>query len=276
MKRLNGKIAIITGAARGIGAATAKRFIEEGAKVILTDILPEVTATALALGDSALGRLHDVTNEHQWVEIVNEVIERHGRIDVLINNAGILLFKDLVSTTADDLRNILEVNVVGVFNGMHTVAPHMIRQHSGSIVNTSSADGIHGANSLVAYCGSKFAVRGMTKVAALELGPYGVRVNSVHPGGINTPMVNPQKATSSQLDLGFKQFAAQRIGRTDEVANCFVFLGSDESTYCMGSELAVDGGITAGHYYFGLPGSPPRVLPPRLDELEAVFVPDIN
>ncbi|NDF86593.1 MAG: SDR family oxidoreductase, partial [Gammaproteobacteria bacterium] len=126
----------------------------------------------------------------------------------------------------------------------------MIRQHSGSIINNSSADGLHGANALSAYVASKFAVRGMTKVAALELGPHGVRVNSVHPGGINTPMANPQNLPSAQLDFAFKQFAAQRVGRPEEAAECFVFLASDESSYCMGSELAVDGGLTAGHYYF--------------------------
>ncbi|NBP07890.1 MAG: SDR family oxidoreductase, partial [Gammaproteobacteria bacterium] len=132
--------------------------------------------------------------------------------------------------------------------GMRAVAPHMIRQHSGSIINNSSADGLHGANALSAYVASKFAVRGMTKVAALELGPHGVRVNSVHPGGINTPMANPQNLPSAQLDFAFKQFAAQRVGRPEEAAECFVFLASDESSYCMGSELAVDGGLTAGHY----------------------------
>jgi len=169
----------------------------------------------------------------------------------------------LLSTSAADLRRILDVNVVGTFNGMRAVAPHMIRQRAGSIINNSSADGLHGANALSAYVGSKFAVRGMTKVAALELGPHGVRVNSVHPGGINTPMANPQGLPTAQLDFAFKQFAAQRVGRPEEAAECFVFLASDESSYCMGSELAVDGGLTAGHYYFGLPGSPPGVSAPR-------------
>ncbi len=263
MGRLEGKIAIVTGAARGMGAAIAKRFVEEGAFVALTDILPEVDATAAALGPRAVAFRHDVADEARWQEIADALVAKHGRIDVLVNNAGILMFKDLVSTSAADLRRILDINVVGTFNGMRAVAPQMMRQCKGSIINNSSADGLTGANSVIAYVSSKFAVRGMTKVAALELGPHGVRVNSVHPGGINTPMANPTGAPAAKFDIAFKQFAAQRAGRPEEAADCFVFLASDESSYCMGSELAVDGGLTAGHYYFGLPGSPPGVAPPR-------------
>ncbi|HVN41818.1 MAG TPA: SDR family oxidoreductase, partial [Steroidobacteraceae bacterium] len=177
-------------------------------------------------------------------------------------NAGILMFKDVCSTTAADFRKVLEINAVGAFLGLRTVAPHMIKQRSGSIVNNSSCDGISPANSLVAYASSKFAVRGMTKVAAIELGPYGVRVNSVHPGGINTAMVNPMGAPAEALNTNMGWFAAQRVGEPIEAANCFVFLASDESSYCMGTELVVDGGMIAGHYYFGLPGSPPGMLPP--------------
>ncbi len=263
MGRLTDKVAIVTGAARGMGAAIARRFIEEGAVVTLTDVIPEVAETAAQLGERARAVVHDVADEAGWTALVDELMAQHGRIDVLVNNAGILMFRDLLSTTATDLRRILEVNVVGTFNGMRAVAPHMIRQGRGSIINNSSADGLQGANALTAYVGSKFAVRGMTKVAALELGPYGVRVNSVHPGGIDTPMANPQGVPAAQFDVAFKPYAAQRAGRPAEAAECFVFLASDESSYCMGSELAVDGGLTAGHYYYGLPGSPPGVTPPR-------------
>lgn len=262
MTRLAGKVAIVTGAARGMGAAIARRFVEEGATVALTDVLPDVEATARSLGPAASAYVHDVTDEARWAEIVADVIARHGRIDVLVNNAGILLFKDLVTTTAADLRRVLEVNAVGTFIGMRTVAPHMIRRGSGSIINNSSCDGISPANSLTAYASSKFAVRGMTKVAALELGPHGVRVNSVHPGNIDTPMVNPQGASAEQLNQGLAWFPAQRVGAAVEAANCFVFLASDESSFCMGAELVVDGGLISGHYYFGLPGAPEGVLPP--------------
>ncbi len=263
MQRLHNKITLVTGAARGMGAAIAERFVAEGATVILTDILDEVHATAAALGSAAESHILDVSDEAAWQQLVDVLIAKHQRIDVLVNNAGILMFRDLLNTSAEDLRRILEVNVVGTFNGMRTVAPHMIRQRGGSIINNSSADGLQGANALCAYVGSKFAVRGMTKVAALELAPHGIRVNSVHPGGINTPMANPQNLPTAQLDMAFKQFPAQRVGHAVEAAECFVFLASDASSYCMGSELAVDGGLTAGHYYFGLPGSPPGVTPPR-------------
>jgi NAD(P)-dependent dehydrogenase (short-subunit alcohol dehydrogenase family) len=184
---------------------------EEGAQVVLTDVLPEVTGTAAALGERATARIHDVADEAAWSALVDEIIARHGRIDVLVDDAGILMFKELLSTSAADLRRILEVNVVGTFNGMRAVAPHMVRQRSGSIINNPSADGLHGANSLTAYVGSKFAVRGMTKVAALELGPHGVRVNSVHPGGIDAPMANPQGLPASQL--GFRVQAIRRAAR---------------------------------------------------------------
>ncbi|MGD9598415.1 MAG: SDR family NAD(P)-dependent oxidoreductase [Steroidobacteraceae bacterium] len=262
MARLAGKIAIVTGAARGMGAAIARRFAEEGATVSLTDVLPEVEATARAIGPTATAFIHDVTDEARWQQIVADIVARHGRIDVLVNNAGILMFKDVLSTSVAELRRVLDVNAVGTFIGMRTVAPHMIRQRKGSIVNNSSCDGISPANSLVAYASSKFAVRGMTKVAALELGPHGVRVNSVHPGGINTAMVNPQQAPADALNRGMTWFPAQRVGDPVEAAHCFVFLASDESGYCMGAELAVDGGLVAGHYYFGLPGAPQGVLPP--------------
>jgi len=145
---------------------------------------------------------------------------------------------------------------------MRAVATQMIKQRSGSIVNNCSCDGISPANSLIAYASSKFAVRGMTKVAAIELGPYGVRVNSVHPGGINTPMVNPAGIPLDRLSRTFVANAALRVGNSVEAANCFVFFASDESSFCMGSELTVDGGLIAGHYYYGLPGSPPGIVPP--------------
>ena len=262
MARLAGKVTIVTGAARGMGAAIARRFAEEGATVALTDLLPDVDATAAAIGPAATAYRHDVTDEARWQEVVADVVAKHGRIDVLVNNAGILMFKDVLSTTADDLRRVLEVNTIGAFVGIRSVAPHMIRQRRGSIVNNSSCDGIAGANSLIAYASSKFAVRGMTKVAALELGPHGVRVNSVHPGGINTPMVNPLGAPTEALNQGMGWYPAQRVGDPVEAANCFVFLASDESSFCIGTELTVDGGLIAGHYYYGLPGAPEDVVPP--------------
>ena len=263
--RLAGKVAIVTGAARGMGAVIARRFVEEGAFVALTDVLPEVMDTAAALGPQAIGYLHDVASEKRWLEITQDLLVLHGHIDVLANNAGVLLFKDLLSTTEEDMRRVFDVNVIGTFLGMRIVGEQMVLQKSGSIINNSSCDGLQGANALCAYVGSKFAVRGMSKVGALELGPLGVRVNSVHPGGINTPMVNPQNLTTEQLNQGFRQFPAGRVGQSLEVANCFLFLASDESSYCMGAEITVDGGLTAGHYYWGLPGTPAGMHGPAPD-----------
>jgi len=261
--RLAGKVAIVTGAARGMGAAIAQRFIEEGAIVALTDVLPEVQATAASLGPRATAYLHDVSDEARWRELEADLTAKHGGVDVLVNNAGVLMFKDLLSTSAADLRKLLDVNVVGTFLGMQVVGAGMVARKRGSIVNNSSADGFEGANSLCAYVATKFAVRGMTKVAALEFGPHGVRVNSVHPGGINTPMANPQNVPVEYLNQAFRQYAAGRVGSPTEAANCFVFLASDESSYCMGAELAVDGGLTAGHYYWGFPGAPEGMQGPR-------------
>ena len=146
--------------------------------------------------------------------------------------------------------------MLGTFLGMKIIGKEMVSSKSGSIINICSSSGIEGSNGLLAYTGSKFAIRGMSKVAALELGPLGVRVNSVYPAGMNTIMGNPLSLPKEEVDLGFKQFPAQRIGNPEEVANAVVFLASDESSYCMGTELSVDGGMTSGRYYFNAPGAP--------------------
>jgi 3alpha(or 20beta)-hydroxysteroid dehydrogenase len=221
-----------------------------------------VHETAAAISAGARGYVHDVSEESRWQEIVGAVVAEHGHIDVLVNNAGVLLFKTLVDTTVAEFRKVQDVNCLGSFIGMRTVAPHMIARRAGSIVNISSVDGLQGANGLTAYAASKFAVRGMTKVAALELGPLGVRVNSIHPGGINTAMGNRGNQPLAAVNKGYRQFPAQRIGDPLEVANACVYFASDESSYCMGAELTVDGGLSAGHYYWGAPGSPAGMLPP--------------
>ena len=257
MTRLKDKVAIVTGAARGIGAAIAEKFYDEGAKVVLTDILEkEVNEKAKSLSNNLLSFKHDVSKEEEWINIIDSVTREYGKVDVLVNNAGRLLFQTLLETTEKEFRKVHEVNVLGVFLGMRTVARVMIKSNSGSIVNISSSSGIEGSNGLLAYTGSKFAIRGMSKVAALELGPLGVRVNSVFPAGMNTIMGNPGNLPKEEADKAFKQFPAQRIGNPEEVANAVVFLSSDESSYCMGTELLVDGGMTSGRYYFNAPGAP--------------------
>ncbi|MNE60642.1 3-alpha-(or 20-beta)-hydroxysteroid dehydrogenase [compost metagenome] len=179
-----------------------------------------------------------------------------GRIDVLVNNAAVLVFGSLEQLSKAEFERALSINLTGTFLGIHSVAPIMREQHAGSIVNISSVDGLRGVNALAAYVSSKWGVRGLTKVAALELGPHGVRVNSVHPGGVDTQMSNPTGVSRDNLDSQYRQVPLQRIGAPEEIARATLFLASDDASYCNGSELSVDGGAAAGFYYEGLPGSP--------------------
>lgn len=257
MQRLANKIAIITGGARGMGAQTCRLFVEEGATVVIADLLEtEGQTLALELGDAASFRRLDVSSEEDWQKLVNETVERFGRIDVLVNNAAVLVFGAIEQLSKADFERALSINLTGTFLGIHTVAPFMRERRCGSIVNISSVDGLRGVNALAAYVSSKWGVRGLTKVAALELGPHGVRVNSVHPGGVDTQMSNPTGASREELAGQYRQVPLQRIGAPEEIARATLFLASDDASYCNGSELSVDGGAAAGSYYEGLPGSP--------------------
>jgi 3alpha(or 20beta)-hydroxysteroid dehydrogenase len=245
--RLGGKVALVTGAARGIGAAIAHRFAAEGANLLLTDA-DEAGARQVAtdIGNGAGAHPHDVTREAEWEAVAAWALQIHGRIDVLVNNAGVFLAATLEETTLEDFRRVQEVNQVGVFLGMRTVAPGMAERGSGSIVNLSSVAGLMGSPYLVAYAASKWAVRGMTKVAAKELAASGVRVNSLHPGQIDTDMHTRQRERTPELiDRLVAAIPARRIGDAQEVADAALFLASDESRYVTGSELVVDGGVTA-------------------------------
>ena len=255
--RLAGKTAIVTGGARAMGAETAKLFAQEGAQVVIADVLEEEgRALAASIGAAAIFQKLDVSNEQSWAQTADAAMKTFGKVDVLINNAGILIFKALLDTSLEEYQRILNVNLVGCFLGMRTIAPLMIAQGKGAIVNISSIDGMKGANSLAAYASSKWGVRGITKVAALEFGHKGVRVNSVHPGGINTPMGNPRAVPEEQVNQMYSQVPLQRVGRPQEVAAANLFLASDEASYINGAELIVDGGWQAGHYYQGYPGAP--------------------
>ena len=243
MGQLDGKVALITGGARGQGAAEATRFVKEGATVRITDVLhDDGGALADELGGSASYRPLDVRNAEEWQTVVDEIVAEHGRLDVLINNAGIFAIGDMASTTEDDWHRMLDVNQTGVFLGMKTVAPQMKEQGSGSIVNISSIAGLRGTGAAFAYGATKWAVRGMTKSAAQELGPFGVRVNSIHPGIIETPMLEllggDGAALTERTPLG-------RSADAEEVAKLALFLASDESSYSTGSEFVIDGGWTA-------------------------------
>ncbi|GAA3385101.1 glucose 1-dehydrogenase [Cryptosporangium minutisporangium] len=246
--RLEGKIALITGAARGQGAAAARRFVAEGAQVVLTDVLDEDGAKLAAdLGDAATYTPLDVSDEGAWEAAADLVRERYGRLDVLVNNAGILHFSALADTTLAEYERVIRINQFGTFLGMRT-AVRLMRPGGGSIVNVSSVEGLGGMGLLVAYSASKFAIRGMTKVAAMELGREGIRVNSVHPGAVDTPMVSNALGgmTVEMAPIG-KKVALGRVGTPDEIANMVLFLASDESAYCTGGEYVVDGGATATH-----------------------------
>ena len=244
--RLEGKVALISGAARGMGEQTARIFVREGASVVLGDILPDVKAVAESLGDKAIGLTLDVTQAQSWRDAVVAGEERFGKIDVLVNNAGILVMDELAKTTDETFKRIFDVNAFGPFLGMREVAPAIERAGGGAIVNLSSVEGLGGNRFLIAYSGSKFAVRGMTKSAAIELARKGIRVNSVHPGGIDTPMVQAfLPGDEDRKNFIGKQAPMRRMGKPEEIAEAVAFLASDAASYITGAELAIDGGATA-------------------------------
>ncbi|MBV2133298.1 glucose 1-dehydrogenase [Pseudomonas sp. MAP12] len=257
MKRLQGKVVLITGAARGMGATTARLFSGEGALLVIADVLDgEGERLADELGEQAIFCHLDVTQEADWSAAVKATLARWGRIDGLVNNAGIAHSQALVATSKADFERVLGVNLTGPFLGIKAVAPVMVEQGRGSIVNISSIGGMTAWNSMGAYCSSKWGVRGLSRVAAMELGHQGVRVNSIHPGGVNTSMGGMFDEDTDALDQAYRQQPIQRIGRPNEIALASLFLISDEASYVCGTELVVDGGSLAGRYFEGLPGSP--------------------
>jgi 3alpha(or 20beta)-hydroxysteroid dehydrogenase len=257
MSRLAGKVAIVTGGARGMGEATSRLFASEGAKVAIADVLREEgSALAAELGPSARFYRHDVSDAQSWAEVVRQVEADLGPVDVLVNNAGVIIFKGLIETSEADFDRVLGINLKGAFLGMKAVAPGMVARGKGSIVNISSIEGMRGANGLGAYATSKWGLRGLTKVAAMEFGHRGVRVNSIHPGGVDTVMGNPGSQRRDEIDQVFAGIPAQRVAGPEEIARVSLFLASDEASYVMGAEVVVDGGMTAGVYYPHMAGAP--------------------
>ncbi len=247
MGRLSGKIAIITGAAQGMGEAHAKAFVDHGAKVILTDLNVEAgQKLADSLGDAAIFVKQDVSKKADWDEVLAKGEAAFGPVNVLVNNAGVL---GKIAATLDfaeeDYRFVTDINQIGVFLGMQAVLPSMIASGGGSIVNISSVAGmvaIYGAPNL-AYVGTKFAVRGMTKQIAVEYGKQNVRCNSIHPGYIRTPMM--AAATDEEGGDALSMIPLNRLADPIEVSNLAIFLACDESSFITGMEHVIDGGMTA-------------------------------
>lgn len=240
-KRLDGKVIIITGAARGQGAHEARRFVAEGASVVLTDINPAGAEVAQALGDAAIFVVHDVADEAHWQTVVEAAVARFGKVDVLVNNAGVFQPGNIADTTFASFDLHYRVNMLGVFLGIKAVTPAMTQTGGGSIINISSAAGMRGYPGMIAYGATKWAARGMTQCAARELAEFKIRVNSIHPGLVDTPMLDdhaPEALVAFQaaVPLG-------RIGTVQDVAEIVSFLASDLSSYLTGAEIAVDGGL---------------------------------
>ena len=247
MARLTGKTAIITGASQGMGAAHARTFVAEGAQVILTDLNERAgQALADALGPLALFIRHDVARSADWAAVVQQGEQRFGSINVLVNNAGILgPLSGTTQLTESEFLHVCAINQTAVFLGMQAVLPGMVKAGGGSIVNISSIAGLvanYGVPNL-AYVASKFAVRGMSKQVAVEYGDKNIRVNSVHPGYIKTPMM--AAATDEGGGDAMAQIPLRRLAEPEEVSNLVMFLASDESSYITGTEHVIDGGMTA-------------------------------
>ena len=251
MGKLDGKVALITGGARGMGASHVRHFVEQGAEVVLGDMLDEEgEKLATEFGDAVTYVHHDVTSESDWDAVVQRAVSAYGKIDVLVNNAGVLKVGSMAGMSVDAFRSVMDINATGQWLGIRAVTEPMRAAGGGSIVNVSSAGGFQGSAGMSAYTASKFAVRGITRCAALELGPYGIRVNSVHPGGVATPMTS-QGDVSEGRESGeyFSRLPVPRIGRPIEVSYLVAFLASDEAAYCTGAEYPVDGGMLAGDNY---------------------------
>jgi 3alpha(or 20beta)-hydroxysteroid dehydrogenase len=251
MGRLEGKVAIITGAARGQGASHARRFVAEGARVVIGDVGEEDgTALAAELGPSARFVRLDVADEGSWRAALELTHAELGPPTVLVNNAAIVEFVGLLEQSREAFQRVLDVNLVGPWLGIKIVAPAIAAAGGGSIVNVGSTAAFEGYSGVGAYAASKWGLRGLTKSAAVELGPRGIRVNAVHPGAIATTMLRGDHDDASR-------FAGQpisRAGRPEEVTNMVVYLASDEASYSTGGDFVVDGGVTAG----GLPPSARR------------------
>ena len=247
MGRLTGKIALVTGGARGLGEAIVRSFVAEDAQVVFGDILDEEgEALAAELGDAASFVHMDVSQQADWDNAI-ALAQTRGPLTVLVNNAAIVLMKALTDTTDEDYMRVFSVNQFGTFIGVRSVVEPMKAAGVGSIINVSSIDGLHSSAALAAYSSTKWAVRGLTKNAAIELGQHGIRVNSVHPGGMWTAMGGKGSLSEEEMNKAvYANFPIPRVGQPEEVAAVILFLATDEASYSTGSEFVADGGWFAG------------------------------
>ena len=249
-QRLASKVALVSGSGSGIGEACAVTFAAHGAHVIVSDVRKDAgEAVAQGIGARASFLHLDVTDPVQWDEVVDTIIARHGGLDILVNNAGAGTGGGIERETLEDHRRVFDINVTGVWSGIRSALRAMDKRGGGSIINISSIDGLVGVEGLSSYVGSKFAVTGMTRSLALELGARNVRVNSVHPGIIATPMVKKNTGASMErLEKAVGRQPIARMGLPEEVAKAVLFFASEESSYCTGASLLVDGGHVAGPF----------------------------
>ncbi|MBV9194369.1 MAG: SDR family oxidoreductase [Solirubrobacterales bacterium] len=240
------RVALITGAGGGIGAATARALAQRGMRLVLTDSDEDrAAAVAEAHDRDAVAVRHDVRDENGWQSVVELAQRRFGRLDVLVNNAGVFLAAPMRETTPEAFRRVLDINTTGVFLGMRAAAP-MLEHSGGLIINVSSVAGLAGTSHLAAYSASKWAVRGLSRVAARELAPHGIRVITVLPGQIDTEMNARQRsATPAWIDAIIRATPMRRLGSPDEIAETIALLASGASTYMTGAEITIDGGLTA-------------------------------
>jgi 3alpha(or 20beta)-hydroxysteroid dehydrogenase len=253
MGRLEGKVALITGGARGMGEAHVRLFVAEGAKVVFGDLLDEEGNAVMAGLDPATARYvhQDITSPDDWASTVAMTLETFGRLDILVNNAGILRYGPIETMPVETFRQILDINVTGTWLGIKSVIAPMTEAGGGSIINISSVEGFTGAGGLAAYSASKFAIRGLTRSAAQELGQFGIRVNSVHPGGVVTPMMMSMvEHVDADTAMNFvRRMPLRRLGEAVEVSRLVAFLASDEGSYSTGAEFICDGGMISGPGY---------------------------